>query len=58
MTPVEPRNRQNGAWKLKDDEKTCNNAGVSQNPEKQPTLVMGKNPNGKSRFDKYLSNYD
>jgi hypothetical protein len=38
--------------------KTCNNAEVSQNPEKQPTLVMGKNPNGKSRFDKYLSNYD
>jgi lysophospholipase L1-like esterase len=29
---------------------TCNNAEGSQNPEKQPALVVGKKPNGKSRL--------
>jgi hypothetical protein len=29
---------------------TCNNPAGSQNPEKQPALVAGKNPNGKSRM--------
>jgi hypothetical protein len=29
--------------------KTCNNAEGSQNPEKQPTLAVGKQSNGKSR---------
>jgi hypothetical protein len=28
---------------------TCNNAEGSQNPEKQPTLVAGKQSNGKSQ---------
>jgi hypothetical protein len=29
---------------------TCNNAEGSQNPEKKPTLVAGKKPNGKSEL--------
>jgi hypothetical protein len=50
MAPAEPRNRKNGVWKLKDDEKNCNNAEGSQNPEKQPALAVGKQSNGKSRL--------
>jgi hypothetical protein len=30
---------------------TCNHAEGSQNPEKQPTLVPGQQPNGKSRLN-------
>jgi hypothetical protein len=30
--------------------KTCDNAEGSQNPEKRPTLAVGKQSNGKSRF--------
>jgi len=31
--------------------KTCNNAEGSQNPEKQPTLAVGKPSNGKSQLN-------
>jgi PhnB protein len=29
---------------------TCNNAEGSRNPDKKPTLVAGRKPNGKSQF--------
>jgi hypothetical protein len=58
MEPTEPRNRKNGAWKLKDDEKTCNNAEGSQNPENQSTLAVGKQSNGKSRVNIPFRSYN
>jgi hypothetical protein len=35
---------------------TCDNAERSQNPEKQPTLAVGKQSNGKSRFKGKIMN--
>jgi hypothetical protein len=31
----------------------CNNAAVSQNPEKQPTTTVDTQPNGKSRLNRW-----
>jgi hypothetical protein len=40
--------------KLKNDEEyTCNNAEVSQNPHRQPMLVAGKQSNGKIRLESH-----
>jgi hypothetical protein len=50
MAPAEPRNRKNGVWKLKDDEKNLQQCGGESNPEKQPALAVGKQSNGKSRL--------